>query len=68
MSLFEIVSVTSSEKTYIVLARCKLYCKIKDGENVKQSDVVKIVMNCFEDVLDSPTEEQYVDAVLEFRR
>jgi hypothetical protein len=32
-----------------VSAKCKLYCKVKDGEKVKQTDVWKTVMNSFED-------------------
>ncbi|PNY02064.1 FAR1-related protein [Trifolium pratense] len=51
-----------------VTTRFKTYCKIKYGENVKHSDVVKSVMDCFEDLLDSPTEEEYDEPVLKFRR
>jgi alpha-glucosidase len=56
-----------------VKAKCKRLCQIKDGEikdgkKVKQTDVWDTVMDYFENVLDSPIEEQYVDAILEFRR
>ncbi|MCH91786.1 otubain [Trifolium medium] len=51
-----------------VTTKCKLYCKVKDGEKVKQTDVWKNVMNSVEDVLDSPNEEAYVDVVVQFRK
>jgi hypothetical protein len=50
-----------------VSTKCKQYCKVKEGENLKHSNVVKSVTNAFEDLLNSPTKERYAEVVLEFR-
>jgi hypothetical protein len=48
--------------------KCKLLCKIKDGENVKQRDVWTQVSKAFDDILYSTDEDGYVEAVLQFRK
>ncbi|CAJ2651984.1 unnamed protein product, partial [Trifolium pratense] len=50
-----------------VSARCSALCKIKHGEEEKQGEVVRNIMSHFYEVLNSPTEEAYAEAVLKFR-
>ena len=47
-------------------AKCKLDCKVKDlkgknGEAIKSASVVKTVMAAWLDIVDSETEEAYID-------
>lgn len=50
-----------------VTSKCKIYCKVKAGENERHSDVVKTVTNAFHDLLESPTIEIYNERLVEFR-
>jgi histone-lysine N-methyltransferase SETD2 len=50
-----------------VSSRMKELVKVKNGEGVRQSDVWDDIMNAFRDLLDSPNEKCYEDAVLAFR-
>jgi len=53
-----------------VRARCIVNCKVKDskGKHVKSSDLVNTIMNAWEVIVSSPSEELYADAVLQFRK
>jgi len=53
-----------------VRARCILDCKVKDskGKHVKSSDLVNTIMNAWEVIVSSSSEELYADAVLQFRK
>jgi len=49
-----------------VRAKCKMNCKVndlkgKDGKNINQNSMVKTIMRAWEDIVDSDTEEAYVD-------
>jgi hypothetical protein len=46
----------------------KPLCKIKDGEKVSQTDLWRQIEKAFDVVLFSDNEEDYVDAVLQFRK
>jgi len=55
-----------------VRARCKLDCKVKDvkgknGEAIKPASVVKTVMAAWMDIVDSETEEAYIDNWTRFK-
>jgi hypothetical protein len=41
---------------------------VKSGEGVRQSEVWNKITNAFRDLLDSPTEKDYIDSVMEFRK
>jgi hypothetical protein len=41
---------------------------VKSGEGVRQSEVWDNIMNAFRDLLDSPTEKDYIDYVMKFRK
>jgi hypothetical protein len=55
-----------------VRAKCKLDCKVKDvkgknGEAIKPALVVKIVMVVWLDIVDSETEEAYIENWTRFK-
>ncbi|KAL6503348.1 hypothetical protein OROGR_025271 [Orobanche gracilis] len=51
-----------------VTSRMKEVVKIKNEEDVKQSDVWDNITNAFHDLVESPTETDYVEDVMEFRK
>jgi len=55
-----------------VRAKCKTDCKVKDlkgkdGEDIKPGSVVKTVMAAWMDIVDSKTEEAYIDIWNQFK-
>jgi len=55
-----------------VRAKCKLDCKVKDlkgknGAAIKHASVVKTVMAAWLDIVDSETEEAYIDKLIRFK-
>ena len=53
-----------------VRAKCILDCRVKDskGKHVNSSDLVNTIMNAWEVIVNSPSEELYADAVLQFKK
>ncbi|WJX72087.1 hypothetical protein P8452_56003 [Trifolium repens] len=51
-----------------VSSKMKDLVLVKSGEGVRQSAVWNNITNAFRDLLDSPTEKDYIDNVMEFRK
>ena len=51
-----------------VSTRMKELVNVKSGEGVRQAEVWKNITNAFKDLLDSPTDQCYIDSVMEFRK
>ncbi|KAK2358924.1 protein FAR1-RELATED SEQUENCE [Trifolium repens] len=51
-----------------VNAKAKTMCKVRDGDEMSQTQVVNMATNSFIAILDAQTQDDYVEAVVEFRK